>query len=145
MPLDQLPVSEDAPLRLAEAAKIAFPDGSISASGLRSEASKGRLTIERIAGKDFTTLQDIKRMRELCRVKAKKRASNFVPNDGVAMASSPITPPGASATATETLAQAALNRTLQGLNESSSITSRPNINQSEKSKTSKASKSPTFC
>jgi hypothetical protein len=65
MPLDQLPVPEDAPLRLAEAAKIAFPDGSISASGLRREASKGRLTIERVAGKDFTTLQDIKRMREL--------------------------------------------------------------------------------
>src|ERR1035437_3734770 len=102
MPLDQLPVPEDAPLRLAEAAKIAFPDGSISASGLRREALKGRLTIERVAGKDFTTLQDIKRMRELCRVKAKERVSNSAPNDGIAAASSPITPPGASATVTVT-------------------------------------------
>jgi hypothetical protein len=145
MPPDQLPVPEDAPLRLAEAAKIAFPDGSISASGLRREASKGRLTIERVAGKDFTTLQDIKRMRELCRVKAKERVSNFVPNDGIAAASSPITPPGASATVTETLAQAALNRTLPELSKSSLTTSQPNISQSGKSRTSKASKSPTFC
>ncbi|WP_247773151.1 excisionase [Bradyrhizobium sp. 192] len=65
-------VSADDPLRLAVAAKIAFPDGSMTASGLRREAARGRLNIERIAGKDFTTLDDIKRMRELCRVQAKE-------------------------------------------------------------------------
>jgi hypothetical protein len=58
----------DCPLRLAIAAKIAFPDGSMTASGLRREAQRGRLLIERIAGKDYTTLANIERMRELCRV-----------------------------------------------------------------------------
>jgi|SRR5580658_4349121 hypothetical protein len=60
-------VPRDAPLRLSRAAEIAFPDGGMTASGLRREASKGRLTIERIAGKDFTTLEAIDEMRKLCR------------------------------------------------------------------------------
>lgn len=61
-------VPRDAPLRLSVAAKIAFPDGSMTVSGLRREAGRGRLRIERIAGKDFTTLSAIDEMRELCRV-----------------------------------------------------------------------------
>jgi integrase len=51
----------DTPLRLDVAA------GGMTASGLRREASRGRLTIERIAGKDFTTLAAIASMREKCR------------------------------------------------------------------------------
>jgi len=47
---------QDRPLRLAVAAKVAFPDGSMSASGLRREAQRGRLVIERIAGKDYTSV-----------------------------------------------------------------------------------------
>jgi hypothetical protein len=47
---------QDRPLRLAVAAKVAFPDGSMAASGLRREARRGRLVIERIAGKDYTIL-----------------------------------------------------------------------------------------
>jgi hypothetical protein len=62
----------NAPLRLSVAAKLAFPDGSMTASGLRREADRGRLRIERIAGKDYTSLDEIKRMRELCRVRAKE-------------------------------------------------------------------------
>jgi hypothetical protein len=58
-------VSPDAPVRLSIAAKLAFPDGSMTASGLRREAARGRLHIERVAGKDYTTLEAIKRMREL--------------------------------------------------------------------------------
>jgi hypothetical protein len=50
---------------------MAFPDGSMSASGLRREAARGRSVIERIAGKDYTTLANIERMRELCRVEVK--------------------------------------------------------------------------
>jgi hypothetical protein len=64
-------VKADTPLRLHIAAAIAFPDGSMSASGLRREGARGRLTIERIAGKDYTTLASIERMRELCRVEGK--------------------------------------------------------------------------
>ena len=66
-------VARDAPIRLSTAAKLAFPDGTMTASGLRREASRGRLITERIAGKDFTTLANIDRMRELCRVGAKER------------------------------------------------------------------------
>ena len=61
-----------APLRLNLAAKIAFPDGSMSASGLRREGAKGRLILERIANKDYTTLEAIRTMRELCRLPTKE-------------------------------------------------------------------------
>jgi len=68
----RIPFGLDAPIRLSVAAKLAFPNGSMTASGLRREAARGRLTIERIAGKDFTTLDEIKKMRELCRVQVKE-------------------------------------------------------------------------
>src|SRR5271169_4623472 len=64
-------ISPETPLRLAVAAALAYPDGSMTDSGLRREASRGRLVIERTAGKDYTTLADIQRMRELCRVEQK--------------------------------------------------------------------------
>lgn len=54
--------SLDQPLRLAVAARIAFGDESYAAA-LRTEARKGRLAIERIAGKDFVTLRAIEEMR----------------------------------------------------------------------------------
>lgn len=37
-------------------------------SALRTEARRGRLVIERIAGKDFVTLEAIEEMRRQCRV-----------------------------------------------------------------------------
>ncbi|WKA29342.1 excisionase [Bradyrhizobium roseum] len=67
-------VGPDTPLRLEVAARLAFPDGSIKIAGLRREIARGRLEYEVIAGKQFTTLADIKRMRERCRVKAKDLA-----------------------------------------------------------------------
>jgi hypothetical protein len=70
-----LPKREDidpqTPLRLYVAAALAFPDGSMTACGLRREIARGRLLVERIAGKDYTTLANIERMREQCRVEAK--------------------------------------------------------------------------
>ena len=48
-------IGDDQPLRLAVAAALAYPDGSMTASGLRREAARGRLVIERTAGKDYTT------------------------------------------------------------------------------------------
>ena len=71
----------DAPLRLSVAAKLAFPDGSMTASGLRREAARGRLRIERIANKDFVTLAEIKRMRELCRVPASEPTMEIAPTN----------------------------------------------------------------
>jgi hypothetical protein len=72
------------PLRLKIAAELAFPNGGMTASGLRREAERGRLVIERIAGKDYTTLAAIADMRKLCEVRpARERPpvpSPFVPN-----------------------------------------------------------------
>jgi hypothetical protein len=48
------------------AASIAFPDGTLTAGGLRKEARRGKLKIERIAGKDYTTLASIEAMRHQC-------------------------------------------------------------------------------
>ena len=64
-------IGPNTPLRLNIAAALAFPDGSMTASGLRRESARGRLVVERIAGKDYTTLAAIERMRELCRVPQK--------------------------------------------------------------------------
>jgi hypothetical protein len=68
-------ITDDTPLRLGVAAALAFPDGSMTASGLRREAGRGRLVTERIAGKDYTTLRAIAEMRELCRRNTRGRAS----------------------------------------------------------------------
>jgi hypothetical protein len=67
-------IDDDTPLRLAEAARRCFPDGSMKAAGLRRLAKKGLLSIERMNGRDYTTLRAIQEMREQCRVKAKVRA-----------------------------------------------------------------------
>jgi hypothetical protein len=67
-------VDRNAPLRLARAAELAFPDGGMTASGLRKEAAKGRLTIYRIANKDFVTLAAIDDMLAACRVDEPKRS-----------------------------------------------------------------------
>jgi hypothetical protein len=50
----------------------------MTANGLRREARRGRLVIERVAGKDYTTLNHIKRMRELCRVNQDNQDSGYV-------------------------------------------------------------------
>jgi hypothetical protein len=68
-------ISKDTPLRLDVAAALAYPDGSMTASGLRREAARGRLVTERVAGKDYTTLANIERMRELCRAGGEDRDS----------------------------------------------------------------------
>ena len=68
-------IHTDTPLRLDAAAALAYPDGSMTGSGLRREAKRGRLVIERTAGKDYTTLGHINRMRERCRLDTKAPAS----------------------------------------------------------------------
>ncbi|WP_234838165.1 excisionase [Sinorhizobium medicae] len=68
-------VGSDSPLRLSVAAQLAFPDGSMTASGLRREIDRGNLAFERIAGKVYTTLAYIKEMRMKCRENQKERGS----------------------------------------------------------------------
>src|SRR5689334_10256096 len=61
------------PLRLRDAIKIAFPLGGMTVGDLRRERDCRRLIIEKIAGKEFTTLAHIERMRELCREEAREQ------------------------------------------------------------------------
>ena len=72
-PRDQ--IADDAPLRLDVAAALEYPDGSMTASGLRREAAKGRLVIERTAGKDYTTRADIREMRRQCQLSVRVQGS----------------------------------------------------------------------
>jgi hypothetical protein len=102
-------IGDDTPLRLAVAAALAYPDGSMTASGLRREAARGRLVIERTAGKDYTTLAAIDDMRKLCRVESLVRTSGFsLPiADATAISSRPC---GASKTVDTSIAQASALR-----------------------------------
>jgi hypothetical protein len=59
-------VRDETLLRLAVAAALEFPDGSMTASGLRAEARQGHLRIWKIAGKHYTTKQALQEMRNLC-------------------------------------------------------------------------------
>ncbi|MGY0572399.1 tyrosine-type recombinase/integrase [Bradyrhizobium sp. RDM12] len=71
-------ITPTTPLLLGAAAKIAFPDGSMTPAGLRREIGRGRLAYESIDGKLYTTLTDIGFMREACRVEAAStRTSGF--------------------------------------------------------------------
>jgi hypothetical protein len=63
---------------LASKATVAFPHGGMTVSGLRKEAKAGRLVIEKIANKHFTTLRAIEEMRKSCRVKNSLLASGSV-------------------------------------------------------------------
>jgi hypothetical protein len=111
----------DQPLRLDVAASLAFPDGSMTASGLRREAGKGRLVIERIAGKDYTTVNEIEKMRVLCRLVQKARVSGFA--GSAAVSAEPHD--GSSETEAISKAQAALRTILQEPNARSPDTSQP--------------------
>ena len=64
-------VASDAPLRLKAAAALAFPGGTMTATGLRQEAKRGQLALMRIAGKDFTTLDAIEEMKQRCQLPSK--------------------------------------------------------------------------
>lgn len=68
--LDRSQITADTPLRLDIAAALKFPDGSIGASSLRTEAARGRLVTWRVAGKDFTSLREIDHMMDRCIVRA---------------------------------------------------------------------------
>jgi hypothetical protein len=59
-------IGDDTLLRLGVAAALEFPDGSMGVSGLRREGQQGRLSIWRIAGKDYTTKRALREMRGQC-------------------------------------------------------------------------------
>jgi hypothetical protein len=110
-------IDENAPVRLEDIIPIAFPAGGITLAGLRKEVARGNLAVEKIAGKLFTTLADIKRMREKCRVKEKD--PDFT-ND---LRKEDVRPPGSSETDQNSLARESLQhlvrKTRQRLRKSS--------------------------
>jgi hypothetical protein len=115
-------VTPDTPLRFGVAAAIAFPDGSMTAAGLRREAARGRLIIERIAGKDFTTLANIERMRELCRLHPKEPDFGSAENAEIRKAGLRTPPSTSSETVDIKRALAAAKMTVAQLKESSKRT-----------------------
>ena len=61
-------IEKHLPIRLETAANIAFPDGSVTVGALRKLIKNGRLLAWEIGGKHFTSLNEIERMVEKCRV-----------------------------------------------------------------------------
>lgn len=116
-------------LRLADAARLAFPDGSITVVSLRREAQKGHLTVWRIAGKDMTSLAEIERMKDRCRVNAKVPDCGLGPNGSTRMEASNSEPDGSSLMEVGITPQDALRIKLVKLKESSRNTSRSSTRQ----------------
>jgi hypothetical protein len=113
----------ETPLRLAEAAELR----GLTVASLRTEAKRGRLTIWRVAGKDWTSLAEIDRMFERCRVPAKAPDSGSVQPDATNPAPSSRTPDGSSRTADASLALAAALATAKRLKDGSPPTSQRNM------------------
>ncbi|TGN86842.1 excisionase [Bradyrhizobium yuanmingense] len=106
-------ITPDTPLRLADAVKIAFPLGGMTVAGLRRERDRSRLIIEKIAGKEFTTLAYIERMRELCREEARAPDSSSRPPAAIKTERSLTKQHGSSETTDGMSAQAALQMRLR--------------------------------
>jgi hypothetical protein len=103
----------DAPLRLADAARLF----GFKLAALRTEKRKGRLSVSNIAGKDYTTPSDIRRMVELCRDQTKAPAYGCDPRAEKATETAP--PSGSLETETIKKAQAAAAMTARALKQSS--------------------------
>ncbi|AWV19794.1 MULTISPECIES: hypothetical protein [Methylobacteriaceae] len=72
---DRAEITADTPLSLDVAARIAFPDGSMSGLALRNAATRGDLGHAKLGGRVYTTLADIERMVADCWVRAEPRRS----------------------------------------------------------------------
>jgi hypothetical protein len=129
---DAKAVGPETPLRLKVAAAIAYPDGSMTASGLRKEAARGRLVIERTAGKDYTTLQAIEEMRKLCRHYPGVRDCGSERQGAISGDGSLTQQSGSSSTQSIKRAQSAAQTIVTGLKERSKLTSTANTSRRPK-------------
>jgi len=103
------------PITLKEACSRVFA-GSITPATLRAEAGRGNLKIFRIGKRDFTTVEDINRMVELCREKDHRRGYTWTPS----------AESGSSETDRISAAQDAVSNMLNGRKKSSPNTSAEN-------------------
>ncbi len=136
-------ITDESPLRLDVAAALAFPDGSMKVAGLRREAARGRLAINRIAGKDYTTLAAIRDMIDKCRVHPKEPVSGFGPRAGAKMEPSAMPPHGSSSTRTSNIPLDAALRIVDELSAPSPLTSQGSMKRRGGIVTSLSSPSPT--
>jgi hypothetical protein len=111
-------VAFDTFLRLADAARIGFPGGGMSAASLRRERDAGRLDVWLIAGKEFTSLAAIEVMKKKCLNLRKVRASGSNRSDALPPEASSA-PRGSFETENTSGALAALEQTLKALSEHS--------------------------
>jgi hypothetical protein len=65
-------LDDDLPLTLRDACEMFFA-GAVTPCTLRAEALRGNLRIFRIGRRDFTTMADLRAMREQCCVKVQVR------------------------------------------------------------------------
>ena len=65
--MQQETIDPNQPLRLETAARLKFPDGSVSVAALRKLIKSDRLVAWRVAGKDLTSIHELDRMLERCR------------------------------------------------------------------------------
>jgi len=142
-PLDRSAIADDAPLRLDAAAALAFPDGTMSAAGLRREAAKGRLAIMRIAGRDYTTMAAIREMIERCRVEPRARDYGSAPSADGPTAASTTTRRGSSSTTAGNTPLASALMIVDRLSGRSPSTSPPDTSRPGGSVTSLPSRSRT--
>jgi hypothetical protein len=112
-------IGDDEPITLAEACEL-FPRAKLTASTLRAEAARGRLSIFRLGKRDYTTLESMREMVRKCQDAARLRDSTSTRS-----ASS-----GLSETAQASSAQAALKQTLAALRSGSSSISQRSTSRS---------------
>src|SRR5205823_5004765 len=112
-------VGPDTLLRLKDAVSIAFPMGGMTVSGLRKERNRGRLAVEKIAGREFTTLRNIEQMRAQCREAQKVQGFGSNQTNGLGTENFCGALPGSLETDRARSARAALQTTAQGLSKRS--------------------------
>lgn len=98
--------TDDTPITLKEACEVLFRN-AIKPATLVAEAERGKLELEKIGKRYFTTPKAIRAMRKQCRVQEKPHVS--------LSEKTPAETNGSSGTGQSTFAQAALNQTLKGL------------------------------
>jgi len=110
-------IEKHLPIRLKTAAKIAFPNGSVTVRALQKEIKSGGLIAWLVGGKYLTSLNEIERMLETCRMTPSRPDSGTVSQGGQNKAAVPKKASGSSFTTDANLARDAAKATARALKE----------------------------